>query len=107
MLIKTDNLGNVIWAKEFGESASEEGSSIKQNPDGTFTITGRTQINGQTKIILIKTDENGNQLWFKKFNDYYGGNALNLLKDGDDNILTGNRNDGIFMTRTDGNGNYK
>jgi hypothetical protein len=107
MLIKTDNLGNVIWSKEFGESASEEGNSIKQNPDGSFTITGRTQINGQSKVILIKIDENGNQLWFKKFNDYYGGNALNLLKDGDDNILTGNRNEGIFMTRTDGNGNFK
>ena len=61
----------------------------------------------QSKVILIKIDENGNQLWFKKFNDYYGGNALNLLKDGDDNILTGNRNEGIFMTRTDGNGNFK
>jgi hypothetical protein len=112
LLVKTDHLGNVIWEKEFGESEfgiSEEGNSIKQNADGTFTIAGSTYNagNGQRKVILIKTDENGNQIWFKKFNDYYGGNALNLLKDGNDNILTGNRNGSIFLTRTDGDGVYK
>lgn len=112
MLVKTDNLGNVIWEKEYGSSdfgISEEGNSVKQNPDGTFTICGSVYDinNGQTKIILLKADENGNQVWFKKFNDYYGGNALNLLKDGNDNILTGNRNGEMFMTKTDSDGNYK
>ncbi|TSJ46377.1 PQQ-binding-like beta-propeller repeat protein [Fluviicola chungangensis] len=112
MLIKTDHLGNVIWEKEYGNTQfgiSETGNSVKQNPDGTFTICGSVyDINtGATKIILVKADENGNQIWFKKFNDYTGGNALNLLKDGNDNILTGNRNEGIFMTKTDGDGVYK
>lgn len=107
MLVKTDNLGNVIWEKEYGESASEQGNSVKQNTDGTFTITGISQDNGQAKIILLKTDENGNQLWFKKLNDYYDAYGANLLKDGNDNIITGNRNGSIFMLRTDGDGVFK
>ncbi len=41
LLLKTDNGGNEIWQREFGESSlSEKGYSIKQNSDGTFTITG-------------------------------------------------------------------
>lgn len=112
MLIKTDNLGNVIWYKEYGDSEfgiSEKGNSIKQNPDGTFTICGSVYDinNGLTKIILMKTDENGNQLWFKKLNDTYEGSAQNLLKYGNDNIITGNRNGSIVMLKTDGDGVFK
>lgn len=109
LLVKTDHLGNVIWEKEYGDSGfgiSEQGNSIKQNPDGTFTIAGSIYDagNGQRKIILLKTDENGNQLWFKKLNDYYEGSAQNLLKDGNDNIITGTRNGSIVMLRTTGDG---
>lgn len=110
MLVKTDNLGNIIWEKGYAApeySSGEKGSSIKQNPDGTFTICGSVYKGNGQKILLLKVDENGTQLWLKTFGDYDGGNALNLLKDGNDNILTGNRNEGIFMTKTDGDGVYK
>jgi hypothetical protein len=110
LLVKTDNLGNVIWEKEFGDShLSEQGNSIKQNADGTFIITGFSfdAAYGQTSIILLKVDQSGNQLWLKMFGGPEGG-ALNLIKDAnDDNIITGNYNESIFMTRTDNNGNYK
>lgn len=107
--VKTDHLGNVIWEQEYGSTKHlvyERGYAVKQNPDGSFTICGSVY-NEKLKILLLKIDENGNQIWMKAFNDQYDGEALNLFKDGDDNILTGNRNDGIFLTRTDGNGNYK
>lgn len=107
MLIKTDSQGNLIWEKEYGDTSSEKGYSIKQNPDGTFTICGSFSSQTGEKILLLKVDENGNQIWLKKSNDVNGGSALNLLKDGNDNILTGNRNGSIFLTRTDGDGNYK
>jgi hypothetical protein len=112
LVVKTDNLGNVIWEKEYGDSGlgiSEQANSIKQNTDGTFTITGGVFDlgTGQTKMILVKTDENGNQLWFKKLNDYYGGSAKNLLKDGNDNIITGSRNGSIVMLRADNDGVFK
>ncbi len=110
LVVKTDNAGNVIWEKEYGtNNLSEEGKSIKQNSDGTFTITGTCFdiSTGQTDIILLKIDQRGNQLWFKKFGSTSGG-GVNLIKDSnDDNIITGNCNGSIFMTRTDNNGVFK
>jgi hypothetical protein len=111
LLVKTDNLGNVIWEKEFGDNhLSEQGNSIKQNADGTFIITGSSYdaTSGQTGIILLKVDQSGNQLWLKKFGSSSSGSGVNLIKDiNDDNIITGNYNGSIFMTKTDNNGVYK
>ncbi len=111
LVVKTDNAGNVIWEKEFGDNnLSEEGNSIKQNSDGTITITGSCfdVSSGQTDIILLKIDQNGNQLWLKKFGSASGDSGVNLIKDSNnDNIITGNYNDLIFMTKTDNNGAFK
>jgi hypothetical protein len=111
LVVKTDNAGNLIWEKEFGaNNLSEEGNSIKQNSDGTFTITGTCfdVSTGQTDVILLKIDQNGNQLWFNKFGSAYSDNGVNLIKDSNgDNIISGNYNGSIFMTRTDNNGVFK
>lgn len=110
LLVKTDNLGNVIWQKDFGDKYfSERGNSIKQNADGTFVITGTSfdPAANQVSIILLKVDQNGNQLWLKKFGGPHGMGG-NLIKDAnDDNIISGQYNTSIFMIRTDNNGNYK
>lgn len=59
-------------------------------------------------IILLKIDQDGNQVWFKTFKSSIWGKGLNLIKDtNDDNIITGNNNQGIFMTKTDNDGNFK
>ena len=91
LLVKTDNLGNVLWEKEFGDSnLSEKGYSIKQNADGSFSITGSSyDVNTmKTAIILLKVDANGNQLFLNKFGSSQNGIGNNLLKDSnDDNII--------------------
>ena len=111
LLVKTDNLGNVIWEKEFGESnLSEQGNSIKQNSDGSFNITGSSfdVSSGLSYIILLKVDASGNKIFLKKFGGSSGESGVNLIKDSnDDNIITGNYNGNIFMTKTDSNGTFK
>jgi hypothetical protein len=116
LVVKTDNLGNTIWEKEFGEDkTSEIGYSIKQNLDKSYTITGSSyDVNiMEYDIILLKIDESGNQLWFKKFGSPETDRGMNLIKDtNDDNIITGDYNIGeygssIFMTKTDKDGNFK
>lgn len=111
LLVKTDNTGNLIWEKEYGaNNLSEEGSSVKQNSDGSFTITGISYdvSTGQNDIILLKVDQNGDQLWLKKFGSLSNDFGVNLIKDNnDDNIITGIFNSQIFMTRTDKNGVFK
>ncbi len=111
LLVKTDNAGNIIWEKELGvNNLSEEGNSVKQNSDGSFTIAGTCfdVSTGQTDILILKVDPNGNQLWLKKFGSALSNSGVNLIKDtNDDNIITGNYNDLIFMTKTNNNGVFK
>ncbi len=118
LVIKTDKLGNIIWEKDFGEvEFSENGGSIKQNLDGGFTITGRSdQYARKCDIILLKIDSNGNEIWYKRFGSSNVDNGKNVIIDSnDDIIITGEYNvdnstpyDGdIFMTKTDKNGNFK
>ncbi len=111
LLVKTDNAGNIIWEKELGvNNLSEEGNSVKQNSDGSFTIAGTCfdVSTGQTDILILKVDQNGNQLWLKKFGSASSDSGVNLIKDtNDDNVITGNYNEQIFMTKTDNNGVFK
>jgi len=111
LLVKTDMLGNVIWERTLGDSKiSEEAYSIKQNTDGTFTITGLTTgtNNSQIDAILFKVDQEGGLLWYKRFGSPRWDYGYNLIKDAnDDNIITGQISDSIFLTRTDKDGKFK
>jgi hypothetical protein len=111
LVTKTDGLGNVLWEKEYGETfLSEQGNSIQSNADGSFIITGSSYEthSGTYQIVLLKINSNGDQLFLKEFGDSFINSGKNVLKDeNDDNIITGNNNGIIFMTRTDNNGVFK
>jgi len=57
-LIKVDQVGNVIWIRNYGGKQSDSFINSTQTADGGFLISG--EING--KLALIKTDNNGNVL---------------------------------------------
>ena len=61
-LIKTDVNGDLIWAKTFGGSGFDLGTSIQQTTDGGYIILGGTDSfgNGDRDLLLIKADGNGN-----------------------------------------------
>ena len=111
LVLKTDDQGNIIWEKEYGENyLSERGNAIKQNADGTFTITGLSYDANTMRndIIVLKIDQDGHQRWFTKFDSSKNGLGMNLIKDtNDDNIITGELNDSIFMAKTDTKGHFK
>src|SRR5690554_4345901 len=110
LVLKTDNQGNAIWEKEYGEdNLSERGNSIKENNDGTYTITGSSyDVNTmQDDIIIFKIDQSGNQDWFKKFGSAESDWGVNLIKDtNDDNIITGDYNGSMFMAKVDKDGDF-
>lgn len=61
-LLRTDNLGNVVWSKAYGGVNDEFGTSVIHDfwPGG-FIVTGETSSfgSGGIDVYLIRTDENG------------------------------------------------
>lgn len=67
--IKVDSAGSLIWSRTFGGNSRDEGTDIKQTPDGGFIISGFTESygSGSRDAWLIKTDSIGGVLWTQTF----------------------------------------
>ena len=76
-LIKTDEIGNELWNKTFGEANIDAGQLVQQTFDGSYIMAGYRLPSGATIIDawLLKTDENGIELW----NKTYGGENLDRI----------------------------
>lgn len=107
LLLRADPEGNYYRVKKYGDpKLTETGYSIRKNRDNSFTIAGTSYdaSNGLSEVIAFKIDEFGIEQWFKRFGEAKFSDGLNLIKTpGNDNIITGNYNDKIFLTvLTDG-----
>jgi hypothetical protein len=111
LLLWADQNGNYYREKKYGgPELSEFGYSLKKNQDNTFTIAGTSYdvSTGMNEIIVLKVDENGTEQWFKRFGESENSSGLNLVKgSNNDNIITGNYNDKLFMTILSDDGNFK
>ena len=113
LLIKTDIIGNPLWANTYGGTAYDGCSSAEQTSDGGFIITGKEFSFGAgvANAYLLKTDTNGNQLWAKTFGgtDEDGGLDVHETTDGGFIIFgftsSFNSSSGdIYLIKTDLNG---
>ena len=70
-LIRTDEMGNIVWERTYGGSQNEQMASLKQAQDGGYIMSGVTQSWGQggSDGYIVRVDKNGDTLWTK----YYGG----------------------------------
>ena len=77
-LIKTDENGNIQWAKTYGGTSEDYGFSVQQTSDGGYIVTGHTASfgAGNWDIFIIKTDANGSVQWAKT----YGGTSDDLVR---------------------------
>jgi len=67
-LIKVDSLGDTLWTKTYGDTASEIGRAVRQTTDGGYIITGFTNSFGYGwQVYLVRTDSLGDSLWIKTF----------------------------------------
>ena len=79
-LIKTNAGGDTLWARTFGGTSNDWGTSVQETSDGGYIIAGSTYSFGAgfNDIYLIKTTSSGDTLWTRAFGgtSYEGGSSV-------------------------------
>jgi hypothetical protein len=98
-LVKYDALGNVLWAKSYGSSGNDIGTSIAVDGSGAAYITGyyasssvsfgtSTVTNlGTNNIFVAKLDASGTVLWAKNEGGSGDDRPLGIAADGNGNAF--------------------
>lgn len=71
LMLKTDSIGNLLWAKTYGGPGNDQPRFAEQTSDGGFILCGFTTSYGAGDLdaYLLKTDSIGDLLWSRA----YGG----------------------------------
>jgi hypothetical protein len=88
-ILRLDDTGGVVFARQYGRVSDEVGYSITETPDKNLIVAGQSSPGG---MFLIKTDSMGLLIWSRSYEDtngnqYYYPRRVILLKDG--NIAIG------------------
>lgn len=76
-IVKTDDQGNILWTKAYGDSLnSDNGYHLIKTNDGNYMAAGVTYSFNAGDGFLLKFDNNGSVLWFKT----YGGGDIDEIK---------------------------
>ncbi|GAB4299803.1 MAG: hypothetical protein Kow0068_23230 [Marinilabiliales bacterium] len=110
VLIKIDNLGNIIWNKKF-EAASNyiKIKDLITTADSCYILTGEIANNGNNDAILIKTDTSGNIIWSESYSCGTSLEINTIIETLDsDLVIIGNTNEAepkLFISRLGKDGN--
>src|SRR6478735_9671052 len=71
-LMKTDSVGNLLWAKSYGSAKDDYGTCMEKTKDGNYVLCGYTSgfspyAGAFSDIFLIKINEEGEVLWSKTY----------------------------------------
>mgnify|MGYP003303171762 FL=1 len=116
LLVKLDGAsGDIIWNKKIHMRNFDRGTSVVEDNDGNYVITGFTSSNDETKsdVFFGKVDPQGNVLAKKAINiskKYDGGYSISKTADGGF-IIGGeaghHHNEDFMILKVDQNGNKK
>lgn len=106
ILIKTDEFGNNLWSRTYGnDNYFFNATNVIQSRDGGYSIGGGAKsITGNSAAFLIKVDPWGGQLWAKS---YSSGEGVSVQPTHDNGyIISGafnaaNSTSDVFLTKTD------
>lgn len=111
-LIKLNSSGVTVWDKTIGGSGTDSMSSMIQNPDGSYIITGISKSNisgektensrGGDDIWMLKLDSNGNLLNQKTIGGNLDDEPSKIIPTNDGNyLITGSSSSPISGEKTD------
>lgn len=113
-VIRTDENGDTLWTRTYGDSLDQHGYCIQETPDGGFVLVGKSvrDSTGYTDVWVIKTDSAGNEEWGNYYGDSLDDYArfVELTDDGGYIIVgtTHNTDSGdaeMYLIKTDSVGN--
>lgn len=107
-VLKTDQVGNVLWEKKFGALAS--GSSfwdVIETSDGGIATVGGSYLSSNLDIVLTKLDSLGNTLWTNQIDSggLEGATSLQETLDGGLIVLGDKAGTGPLLIKTNAIGN--
>ncbi len=95
-IIKADTLGNLIWEKTLGGTATDICNAVTETTNG-FIVTGSSNSNncdvsgnrGGDDFWIVKTDYSGNIVWEKSYGGASNESAFSVLVKSSGNIVVG------------------
>jgi len=93
-LVMTDNNGNLIWQKSFGDSLQNGSQGVFESTDHQIIVYGETEKTHFSTFdnLLSKIDFSGNLLWTKKFGGIKSDALFNGIEVADGFVFTGYSN---------------
>ncbi len=87
-LIKMDLDGNVLWERNYGGVATDEGAAIHATNDGHLILAGATQStgNGMKDIHLLKLNQNGDVIWEKTIGGSADDTPISVIETSDNSF---------------------
>jgi len=111
-LIRTDSLGDTLWARTYGGTGLDYGRSLRATDDGGYIIAGYTWSFGAGRFdaYLVKTDSLGNTLWDRTYGSPWQDYAYSVQQTSDNGYIIagstvlGGGGDDFYLIKTDENG---
>ena len=113
LIVKLDGSGNILWNKKIHLRSFDTGTSVVEDNDGNYVLTGFTSSDNSNKsdVFFGKVDPQGNVLTKKAIKitkNYDGGYSISKTADGG-YIIGGeaghSHNEDFMMLKVDQNGN--
>jgi len=118
-LIRTDNIGDLLWAKTYGGTGAEGQHWNTKGlimPDGGFIISSHTTSFGAglADVWLIRTDSSGNVLWSKTYGGADNDLPRFIRQTNDNGFIIGGETwsfglggRDVYLVKTDSSGNLE
>lgn len=105
-LLKTDNIGNLLWEKTYGTEYQDEFKKIILANDGGYLIAGyRSGVSAGTNsqaitsdFWVIKINESGDLVWERNFGESRSESIVDVVATNDGYLLLGNSDSPNFAS---------